>query len=64
MQPANREQIYAQYGYTVDCTKRVYCDLTNSIDAGGLIMYQGELFDVVKAVSWDSYVDIFLKEHS
>lgn len=31
VQPANREQIYKEYGYYIDCTKRVFADLDNDI---------------------------------
>ncbi len=64
IQPANREQIFKEYGYYIDCSYRVFCDAVyyNFIFDGGLIKYNGNLFDIVKIIMWDDYLELFIKE--
>lgn len=62
VQPANREQLFKEYGYYIDCTKRAFCDLVEGLDAGSLVSYDGQPFDVVKVIEWNDYLDVFIKE--
>lgn len=62
VQPASREQIFKDYGYYIDCTKRVFCNLDSDITIGGMVRYRENNFDVVKVIEWDDYLDVFIKE--
>lgn len=62
VQPSNREKIYKDYGYYIDCTYRVFCDIDSSITVGGMVRYKGNDFDIVKVIEWDDYLDVFIQE--
>jgi len=63
VQPANRELIFKEYGYYIDCNYRVFCDADSSLDVGAMVKYDGDLFDLVKIIKWDDYLDMFINEH-
>ncbi len=62
VQPASREQIFKDYGYYIDCTKRVFCDVDTDIVDGDIVEYKGIQFKINKIIEWDDYFDIFMKE--
>ena len=62
VQPSNKELIYREYGYYIDCTKRIFCDVDADIVEGDLIEYEGVRFRIEKLITWDDYYDIFIKE--
>jgi hypothetical protein len=62
VQPANRDLIFKEYGYYIDCTKRVFCDVDLEITDGSMIEFRGKQFKINKMVEWDDYLDIFMKE--
>lgn len=62
VQPASKEQIYKDYGYSIDCTKRVFCNADNTIKTGNIVQYQNTNYTIVKIIEWDDYYDMFLKE--
>ena len=62
VQPASREQIYKDYGYYIDCTKRIFSDIDTDIKTGGVVKYQEKNFTITNIVEWNDYLDIFLKE--
>lgn len=61
VQPANREQIYKDYGYFIDCSKRVFCDIDIDIKLGMFVQYNDETYKIVKLIEWDDYFDMFLE---
>lgn len=61
VQPANREQIYKDYGYFIECSKRIFCDVDGDIDVGSLVKYDNQLYKVVKIIKWDDYMDVFIE---
>lgn len=61
IQPASREQIFKDYGYYIDCSKRVFCDIDTSLVAGAIVSLETENYKIVKIVEWDDYLDIFLE---
>lgn len=58
VQPANREQIYKDYGYYIDCKYRIFCDRID-IKTGDYIRFEGAEYKVVKIIAWDDYLDLF-----
>ena len=63
VQPYNKERAYQDYGFTVDCTKRVFCDPDSNLLVGGIVEYNTELYIIVKLIDWDDYYDIILKNN-
>ncbi len=61
VQPSNRELVYKEYGYYIDCSKRVFCDKCE-LKEGDYIKYRDNIYKVVKLIEWDDYFDIFIKE--
>lgn len=62
VQPASREQIYKDYGYYIECSKRVFCDIDTDLTVGGIVKYLNESYTISKIIEWDDYYDMFLKE--
>lgn len=62
VQPANREQIYKDYGYYIDCSIRIFCDLVD-LRIGNIVEYAGQRYKVVKVIQWDDYLDVFAEDY-
>lgn len=62
VQPASKESIFKEYGYTIDCTKRVFCDVDTELVNDSLVTYNGVQFTITKIIEWDDYYDVFMKE--
>jgi len=63
VQPANRELIFKEYGYYIDCKYRVFCDINSIITLGCIVKYSDNYFIVDKIIVWDDYFDMFLNEY-
>jgi hypothetical protein len=62
VQPASKDSIFKDYGYYIECTKRVFCDPDTEIVNDVIVMYNNEKFQIVKVIEWDDYYDVFMKE--
>ena len=62
LHPSNREQIYKDYGYYIDCAVHIFCDLAD-IRIGDIIQYGSVQFKVNKLIRWDDYLDIFAEDY-
>lgn len=60
IQPYTKELAYRDYGFTVDCTKRMFCDADSVLQTGTTVLNDGEPYVIVKLVDWDDYYDIML----
>lgn len=63
VQPANREQIFKDYGYTIECSIRIFCDFSD-IRTGDIVGYNGQQYKIVKVIRWDDYLDIFAEDYT
>ena len=63
VQPANREQIFKDYGYHIDCSIRVFCDISD-IRIGDIAKYNEQQYKIVKVIRWDDYLDIFAEDYT
>ena len=61
VQPANREQIYKDYGYYIECKYRIFCDRGVDIKISDRVLYEGAEYKVVKIIEWDDFLDIFVE---
>lgn len=57
VQPVNREQLYKEYGFEIDCSVRIFCDLCD-IRVGDIIEYGGQQHKIVKIIRWNDYLDV------
>ncbi len=62
VQPYTKERAYKDYGFTIDCTKRLFCDIDTDITVGITVKYMDIPYIIVKLIDWDDYYDIMLKE--
>lgn len=62
IQPYSQEKLKKEYGYDLQSTKRMFCDLDIDITESSLITYRGKPFNVVKIIEWDDYLDISLDD--
>lgn len=62
VQPCSQEKLNREYGYDLKATKRMFCDIDDSITESTLIVYRGQPYNVVKIIDWDDYLDIALND--
>lgn len=62
IQPYSQDKLNRDYGYDLETTKRMFCDIDNSVDEASLVLYRGKAYRVVKIVEWDDYLDIALND--
>jgi len=64
-QPYSRQLLLKDYGYDLDCTNRVFCDLNDEIDDGVIVSFDNDTtkFRVQKALPWDDYMDVMVIEN-
>ena len=62
IQPYSKDKLNRDYGYDLETTKRMFCDLDIAIDEATLVTYRGKPFDIVKVIEWDDYFDISLND--
>lgn len=63
VQPANRELIFKEYGYYIDCSIRIFCDLCG-LQVGDIAEYDGQRYKIVKVIKWDDYLDVFAEDYT
>lgn len=62
VQPYSREEILKDYGFTVDCSKRIFMDLEDININTNLIKYKNRPYDIKKIIEWDDYLEVFMNE--
>lgn len=62
IQPYSTEEAHKDYGFTVDCTKRMFCRLLPINIHQELIRYRFKDYEIVKIIEWDDYLEVFLDE--
>lgn len=60
IQPYSSKQAEKDYGYSVECTRRMFCDIIPEIIESCLIEYNGEYYKVVETPWDDGYYEILL----
>lgn len=60
VQPYSKERAYKDYGYVVECTKRMFCDVDTALQIGITVAYNNELYTIQKIADWDDYYDVIL----
>lgn len=49
-------------GYTIDMTKRLFCDLVSTIKMDSYIEIENELHKVIHMKKWSDYLEVWLYE--
>ena len=63
VQPYSNEKLKKDYGYDLECTKRIFTDLNENIKESSIVKYHNAYFDIKKIIEWDNYLDIAIAEH-
>lgn len=61
VQPTNKQQVYSDYGYSIDSEYTVFCDVDTELKAGATVTYKNNDYTIEKLVDWDDYYILFLK---
>ena len=62
VQPYSSEKCKKDYGYSVECTKRVFSDIYSEIIESAVIEYKGKFYSIQKIIEWDDYLDVMILE--
>lgn len=60
VQPYSKERAYQDYGFTVECTKRMFCDVDTDLQIGITVAFNNEFYTIQKIVEWDDYYNVLL----
>ena len=63
VQPYSRELLKKEYGYDIECTKRVFMALDNTISDKWYITYESVKYTIVKIIKWDTYMELVLNDN-
>ena len=62
VQPITSQRAREQYGYSVDCTKRVYLDDLDNIVESDIILYKGKTYNIQQIIEWNTYSVLLILE--
>lgn len=62
VQPYSAEKLEKDYGYKVECTKRIFCDIYDEIQESNIIVYRNKTYKVQKIIEWDNYLELMILE--
>ncbi|AGX43957.1 hypothetical protein [Clostridium saccharobutylicum] len=62
VQPYSSEKAKKDYGYDIETTKRIFCDIIPEIIESAVIKYREQFYSIQKIVEWDDYLDVMLFE--
>jgi len=62
MQPYNAEKAKKDYGYNIECTRRMFCDIISEITEDCIVEHNGKFYRI-QEIPWDDeYYEILLDE--
>lgn len=62
MQPYSSEKAKKDYGYNIECTRRMFCDVISEITEDCIIEYNNKFYEI-KEIPWDDeYIEALLNE--
>lgn len=64
IQPYSKDKVQKEYGYDIECTNRMFCDIDEDIKENMVVLYNGDTYRVKKIIKWDDYFDIILNAES
>lgn len=62
VQPYSSEKAKKDYGYDIETTKRIFCDIIPEITESAIIKYKSQYYSIQKVNEWDDYLDVMLLE--
>ena len=66
VQPITSQRVKEQYGYDIECTKRVFIDYEDldedNIKESDIIVYKNKTYNVQKIIVWNTYMILLILE--
>ena len=64
VQPITSQRAREVYGYSVDCTKRVFLDSLDDINIveSDIILYKGKTYNIQQIIEWNTYCVLLILE--
>lgn len=62
IQPYSSEEAKKDYGFTINCTKRMFCDIEDININTNIIKYKNKSYEIKKIIEWDDYLEVMLNE--
>lgn len=62
MQPYNSEKAKRAYGYDIECTRRMFCDIIPELQEDCLVEFNSKFYKIVKVPWDDEYYEMLLNE--
>ena len=60
VQPYSKQLLLKEYGYSIECQKRVFCDPDIKIEMFDVVKYLDDFYKIVKIVEWEEYWELML----
>lgn len=67
IQPYSTELLLKTYGYNIEVTDRIFCDLDIAVKVGAILKYKDKWsndksYEVRKIIPWDDYMEVMVYE--
>jgi hypothetical protein len=62
IQPYSSQKSLKDYGYDIETTKRMFCDIIDYISEENIIKYRNQYYKIQKIIEWDDYYSVLLLE--
>lgn len=62
VQPYNMTLANRDYGYQLECTKRIFMDSIPDLTESAVIKYNSQFYKIQKIIDWDTDVDVICLE--
>lgn len=60
LQPYSTELLLKSYGYNVEVTNRVFCNLDEDIKIGSTLKDDTHSYEIRKIIEWDDYMEVMI----
>lgn len=62
VQPYSAEKLKRDYGYDLEVSKRVFCDIYPEILESSVVLYRNQTYKIQKIIEWDDFYELMLIE--
>lgn len=54
IQPYSGGRAREEYGLDIECQMRMFCDMSDDVNVGSKVEYDGDIYDITYVQKWDS----------
>lgn len=62
VQPYFSEEALKDYGFTIECSKRIFMDIEDININTNFIKYRDKKYNIVKIIEWDNYLELMIND--